>query len=127
MDRKLEQAESEKQKERFLAYTREIACPTCDGARLKPEILSVRLDSESDGQKSIAGLTSMSVADAAQFLDTLVLGSRERQIADAVLKEIQARLRFLVDVGLTYLTLDRAAGTLSGGEAQRIRDRKSVV
>ena len=121
MDRKLEQAESEKQKERFLAYTREIACPTCDGARLKPEILSVRLDSESDGQKSIAGLTSMSVADAAQFLDTLVLGSRERQIADAVLKEIQARLRFLVDVGLTYLTLDRAAGTLSGGEAQRIR------
>ncbi len=121
MDRKLEQAESEKQKERFLAYTREIACPTCEGARLKPEILSVRLDSESDGEKSIAGLTAMSIADAAQFLDTLVLASRERQIADAVLKEIQARLRFLVDVGLTYLTLDRAAGTLSGGEAQRIR------
>jgi excinuclease ABC subunit A len=121
MDRKLEQAESQTQKERFLAYTREIACPTCQGARLKPEILSVRLDSDSDGEKSIAGLTAMSVADAAQFLDTLVLASRERQIADAVLKEIQARLRFLVDVGLTYLTLDRAAGTLSGGEAQRIR------
>ncbi|HZK32210.1 MAG TPA: excinuclease ABC subunit UvrA [Corynebacterium sp.] len=121
MDRKLEQAESQTQKERFLAYTREIACPTCRGTRLKPEILSVRLASSVAGEKSIADLTALSIADAAEFLDHLVLGARERQIADAVLKEIQARLRFLVDVGLTYLTLDRVAGSLSGGEAQRIR------
>ena len=97
------------------------ACPTCRGARLRPEILAVRMASENHGDLSIAGLAELSVAEAAEFLSGLVLGPREQLIAGAVLKEIQARLQFLIDVGLTYLTLNRAAGTLSGGEAQRIR------
>lgn len=121
IDRKLSEAESEHSKERFLAYTREVPCPTCQGARLKPVILAVRLESSELGEHSIAGLTGMSIEAAAQFLNTLVLGHREQVIAGAVLKEIQARLRFLNDVGLSYLTLSRSAGTLSGGEAQRIR------
>ncbi|QYR18784.1 excinuclease ABC subunit UvrA [Corynebacterium glutamicum] len=120
-DRKLEQTDSETQKDRLLGYTREVPCPTCKGARLKPEILAVRLDSGSHGALSIAGLTALSVHEAFEFLDNLTLGKREEMIAGAVLKEIHARLKFLLDVGLSYLTLDRAAGTLSGGEAQRIR------
>ncbi|MDO5512849.1 excinuclease ABC subunit UvrA [Corynebacterium sp.] len=121
LNRKIDTVESEWSKERFLAYTREVACPTCQGARLKPEILSVRLQSRSQGERSIAGLTELSIADASEFLDSLVLGRKEEMIAGAVLKEVQARLQFLLDVGLSYLTLNRAAGTLSGGEAQRIR------
>ena len=121
LQRKIEQSESEHAKERYLAYTREVACPTCKGTRLKPEILAVRLDSTTHGEKSIAGLTEMSIEDASEYLDNLVLGYREEMIAGAVLREIQARLHFLLDVGLNYLTLARSAGTLSGGEAQRIR------
>ncbi|WKD57746.1 UvrABC system protein A [Corynebacterium capitovis DSM 44611] len=121
LERKLDQAESESQKERLLAYTREIPCPTCEGTRLKPEILAVRLDSTTHGEKSIAALTELSIEEASSYLDHLVLGRREELIAGAVLREIQARLRFLLDVGLNYLTLSRSAGTLSGGEAQRIR------
>ncbi|WPF67100.1 excinuclease ABC subunit UvrA [Corynebacterium sp. 22KM0430] len=120
LKRKMDQAETENQKERLLAYTREIACPACKGTRLRPEILAVRLASQS-GELSIAGLTELSIEEAFTFLDTLVLGKREEMIAGAVLKEIQARLRFLLDVGLNYLTLNRSASTLSGGEAQRIR------
>lgn len=119
--RKIRDAESERQKDRFLAYTREIACSTCSGARLKPEILAVRLADREGTEKSIAGLTALSVEQANAFLGDLSLGHREAVIAGAVLKEIQARLQFLLDVGLNYLTLDRPAGTLSGGEAQRIR------
>lgn len=121
MRRKLEQADSESQKERFLAYTRQVACPACEGTRLKPEILAVRIENGRQEQLSIAGLTALSVEDCAAFLADLELGRREAMIAAAVLREVQARLQFLLDVGLTYLTLDRAAGTLSGGEAQRIR------
>ena len=121
IERKLEQAESDTQKERLLAFTREVPCPTCKGARLKPEILAVRLASTTHGEKSIAGLTELSIEDASEYLDNLVLGYREEMIAGAVLREIQARLHFLLDVGLNYLTLARSAGTLSGGEAQRIR------
>ena len=121
LERKLEQTESETQKERLLAYTREVPCPTCNGARLKPEILAVRLASTTHGERSIAGLTELSIEDASEYLDNLVLGYREEMIAGAVLREIQARLHFLLDVGLNYLTLARSAGTLSGGEAQRIR------
>ena len=121
LQRKIEQSESEHAKERYLAYTREVACPTCKGTRLKPEILAVRLDSTTHGEKSIAGLTEMSIEDASEYLDNLVLGYREEMIAGAVLREIQARLHFLLDVGLNYLALARSAGTLSGGEAQRIR------
>ncbi|MBV7292817.1 excinuclease ABC subunit UvrA [Corynebacterium sp. TAE3-ERU16] len=121
LQRKLDQTDSDSQKDRILSYMREVPCPTCSGTRLKPEILAVRLASESHGEQSIAGLTQLSVADAAAFLDTLTLGRREQMIAGAVLREIQARLKFLLDVGLNYLSLNRAAGTLSGGEAQRIR------
>ena len=121
LQRKIEQSESDHAKERYLAYTREVACPTCKGSRLKPEILAVRLDSTTHGEKSIAGLTELSIEDASEYLDNLVLGYREELIAGAVLREIQARLHFLLDVGLNYLTLARSAGTLSGGEAQRIR------
>ena len=121
MNRKIETSESQTQKDRLLGYTREVACPACQGARLRPEILAVRMASENHGDLSIAGLAELSVAEAAEFLSGLVLGPREQLIAGAVLKEIQARLQFLIDVGLTYLTLNRAAGTLSGGEAQRIR------
>lgn len=121
LKRKLEATDSDWSKERLLAYTREVACPTCNGTRLRPEILAVRLASSSQGELSIAGLSELSVEDAAEFLNSLTLGKREEMIAGAVLKEIQARLKFLLDVGLNYLTLNRAAGTLSGGEAQRIR------
>ena len=121
LKRKLDNTDSESQKDRFLAYMREVPCSSCKGARLKPEILSVRLDSGAHGELSIAGVSALSVEGAAEFLSTLQLGKREEMIAGAVLKEIQARLKFLLDVGLNYLSLDRAAGTLSGGEAQRIR------
>ena len=121
IQRKIETTDSEWAKDRMMQYTREVACPTCKGSRLKPEILAVRLESGEFGEKSIAGLTELSIEDASGFLNSLVLGKREEIIAGAVLKEIQARLRFLIDVGLTYLTLNRGASTLSGGEAQRIR------
>lgn len=121
LHRKIDTADSASQKDRLMEYMRFVPCPACDGARLRPEILSVRLASGAHGQMSIANLTRLSVADAAAFLNDLTLGKREEMIAGAVLREIQARLKFLLDVGLNYLSLDRAAGTLSGGEAQRIR------
>lgn len=121
LHRKIDTADSESQKDRLMEYMRFVPCPACDGARLRPEILSVRLASDAHGQMNIANLTRLSVADAAAFLNDLTLGKREEMIAGAVLREIQARLKFLLDVGLNYLSLDRAAGTLSGGEAQRIR------
>ena len=95
---------------------RDVPCPVCHGTRLKPEILAVKLNG-----RSIAEVTNLSIGEASEWLDSLVLGERERAIADRVLKEIQARLSFLVDVGLDYLSLDRPAATLAGGEAQRIR------
>ncbi|MBO6246238.1 MAG: excinuclease ABC subunit UvrA, partial [Anaerovibrio sp.] len=91
-------------------------CPVCNGARLKPESLSVTV-----GEKNIQQVTEMTVRDCATFFDNLELTQREQKIAAQILKEIHARLGFLVTVGLDYLTLSRAAGTLSGGEAQRIR------
>ena len=121
LERKLEQTDSEWAKDRLLQYTRLVPCPTCKGSRLRPEILAVRLAAEGFEELSIAGLTGLSIEDASTFLNSLILGQREEIIAGAVLKEIQARLRFLLDVGLNYLTLDRGASTLSGGEAQRIR------
>mgnify|MGYP000559174836 FL=1 len=88
----------------------------CHGARLKPEVLSILV-----GGKNICEVTALTVRDAINFFETLNLTERQQFIARQILKEILARLRFLNDVGLDYLTLDRAAGTLSGGEAQRIR------
>lgn len=91
-------------------------CPECHGARLKPEVLAITV-----GGKNIRQVTELSIADALEFFSTLKLSRRQAIIARQVLKEIRARLGFLVNVGLDYLTLSRAAGTLSGGEAQRIR------
>ena len=119
--RKIEQAGSENSKDRLLAYMREVPCPTCNGARLRDEILAVRLASHEHGECSIAGLTELSIDDSLDFIRDLDLGVREQKIAEAILREIDARLKFLQDVGLNYLTLSRSAGTLSGGEAQRIR------
>ncbi|WP_093415828.1 excinuclease ABC subunit UvrA [Saccharopolyspora flava] len=120
LERRLEQTESDYAREKYEGYMRDVPCPACDGTRLKPEILAVTMENEDD-ELSIAEVSALSVRECAEFLNALVLGPREQMIAGAVLKEIQARLGFLLDVGLDYLSLDRAAGTLSGGEAQRIR------
>ncbi len=103
-------------REQVEQYMREIPCPTCDGKRLKPGPLAVTL-----GRYNIAEVSALPIGDAQQFLATLELTERQNLIGARVLKEIQARLDFLVDVGLDYLTLERPAGSLSGGEAQRIR------
>ncbi|OLF09882.1 excinuclease ABC subunit UvrA [Actinophytocola xanthii] len=121
LERRQEQTDSEYMREKYEGYMREVPCPACQGTRLKPEILAVTLEHAKHGARSIAEVSALSIAECSDFLDGLTLGKRETMIAGAVLKEIQARLRFLLDVGLDYLSLDRAAGTLSGGEAQRIR------
>src|SRR6188472_287798 len=95
---------------------REVPCPVCEGSRLKPVSMAVTL-----GGKSIAAVCRMPINESAEFLRTIELSYREKQIAERVLKEIQERLNFLLDVGLDYLSLDRPSGSLSGGEAQRIR------
>ena len=114
--RRHQETESEHQRQNIEQYMREVSCPDCEGLRLKPVILAVTI-----GDLSIAGLTSLSIAEADAFIAGLELSRRDLLIAGRVLKEIRARLRFLLDVGLEYLQLDRAAATLSGGEAQRIR------
>ena len=116
LHRRHSETDSEWSKDKYEAYMREVPCPTCGGTRLKPEVLAVRV-----GDLSIAQVCELPINECKEFLDALVLGPRERQIAAAVLKEIQDRLGFLLDVGLTYLSLSRPAATLSGGEAQRIR------
>ena len=121
LDRRLDQTDSEYARERYEGYMRDVPCPACKGARLKPEVLAVTLAHRDQGERSIAEVSAMSVADCSEFLDGMLLDSRQAMIAGRVLKEVQARLGFLLDVGLHYLSLDRAAGTLSGGEAQRIR------
>ncbi|MEO6820973.1 MAG: excinuclease ABC subunit UvrA [Candidatus Nanopelagicales bacterium] len=110
------EAETDTGRERFEGYMREVPCPACAGTRLKPISLAVTL-----GGRSIAEVAALPIGECAEFLHDLDLSPRERQIAERVLKEVNERLRFLVDVGLHYLSLDRAAGTLAGGEAQRIR------
>ncbi len=116
INRKHAETESDSSRERYQGFMREIPCAVCHGARLRPEVLAVKV-----GGLSIAELSDLSIDRAKQFLDRLILTEREAAIAAQVLKEIHARLGFLLDVGLDYLTLSRAAGTLSGGEAQRIR------
>src|SRR5699024_7972668 len=108
--------ESDWAKERYEQFMRETPCPACKGARLRPEVLAVTV-----GGRSIAEVCEMSIREAHAFHDSLELGEREAAIADEVLREIRSRLGFLLDVGLDYLTLARAAATLSGGEAPRIR------
>lgn len=114
--RKHEETESDFARDRYEQYMRQVACPACGGARLNPTILGVKV-----GGKSIAEVTELSLADVLAFVRGLQLSAREAKIGEQVLKEIDARLQFLLDVGLDYLTLSRSAGTLSGGEAQRIR------
>ncbi len=110
------EAETDSARDRWGGYMREIDCSTCGGTRLKPSTLAVTV-----AGTNIAELASMSIAEANAFITGLELSERDATIAARVVKEIQARLRFLLDVGLDYLTLSRSAGSLSGGEAQRIR------
>ncbi|WP_406204448.1 excinuclease ABC subunit UvrA [Kitasatospora sp. NBC_01560] len=116
IQRRHTEAESDSSRERFEGYMREVPCPTCRGTRLKPVVLAVTVEG-----RSIADVSAMSISDCSDFLGAMKLNARDKQIAERVLKEVNERLRFLVDVGLDYLSLNRAAGTLSGGEAQRIR------
>lgn len=122
IERRHREAESDTSRERFEGYMREVPCPACRGTRLKPVVVSVTLGGAiGAGGKSIAEVCALPLNEAAAWLGDLELTARERQIAEQVLKEIQERLRFLLDVGLDYLSLDRPSATLSGGEAQRIR------
>ncbi|MCS6710593.1 excinuclease ABC subunit UvrA [Brachybacterium sp. EF45031] len=116
LTRRHDDTESDSAKEKYEQFMREVPCPACRGARLRPEVLAVTV-----GGLSIAEVCDMPISESARFLSDLTLTERQAQIASEVLREIRARLGFLLDVGLDYLTLSRAAGTLSGGEAQRIR------
>lgn len=116
IERQYREADSDTKRARWAEYLREVPCHECSGQRLKPEILAITVNG-----KNIAEVTEMSLLDARQFMLDVVLTDREAHIAAQVLRELQARFDFLVEVGLSYLTLARSAGTLSGGEAQRIR------
>ena len=116
VERRHAEAESDSSREKFAGYMREVPCPSCHGARLKPVSLAVTVDG-----RSIAELCALPVGDLAKLLLTLELSDRDQQIAGRIIKEVNARMGFLLDVGLDYLTLDRASATLAGGEAQRIR------
>ena len=116
VERRHSETDSDYSREKYEAYMRETPCPACKGSRLKPEVLAVTL-----GGKNIAEICELSIEDCAVFLKELKLAAREAKIAERVMKEVHARLGFLLDVGLEYLTLARPAATLSGGEAQRIR------
>jgi excinuclease ABC subunit A len=116
VDRRYQETDSDSQRDKLEQFMREIPCRECGGARLKPETLAVTV-----GGINIAHLTDRSIRDALRFFDVVELTEREQMIAERLVREIRARLGFLVDVGLDYLTLGRASGTLAGGEAQRIR------
>ena len=116
VDRRHRETDSESQREKLEQFMREIPCRACKGARLRPETLAVTV-----AGLNIAELTDRSIRDTLAFVETIDLSERELMIAERLLKEIRERLRFLVDVGLDYLSLSRPAGTLAGGEAQRIR------
>ncbi|MGA8115503.1 MAG: excinuclease ABC subunit UvrA [Actinocatenispora sp.] len=116
LERRHGETESEWSRDKYEGYMRDIPCPACDGTRLKPEILAVTISGH-----SIAEVCALPIDRCAELIGGLTLTKRQKLIAEAVLKEIQARLTFLLDVGLDYLSLDRPSATLSGGEAQRIR------
>ena len=116
VERRHAEAESDSSREKFAGYMREVPCPSCRGARLKPVSLAVTVDG-----RSIAELCALPVGELAKLLLALELSDRDQQIAARILAEVSTRLGFLLDVGLDYLTLDRASATLAGGEAQRIR------
>ncbi len=126
IERRHKEAESDTSRERFEGFMREVPCPSCRGSRLKPVSMAVTLGARDaadgrQGGKNIAEVCAMPINEAADYLRNLDLSVREKQIGERVLKEIQERLNFLLDVGLDYLSLDRPSGSLSGGEAQRIR------
>ena len=116
LQRRHSDAESDSAREQVESYMREVPCPVCEGSRLRPFSLGVTIDGH-----SIAEISAMSISDAAAALEGLELSERDRMIAERVVKEINARMGFLLDVGLDYLSLGRSAATLAGGEAQRIR------
>ena len=116
LKRRYEESDSEYMKQKLSTFMSRMHCTTCDGARLRPESLACLV-----GGQSILGVTQLSIRRAAEFFDGLALSATEQKIAKEVIKEIRQRLQFMIDVGLDYLTLDRESGTLSGGEAQRIR------
>ena len=129
LQRRHAEADSDFSREQVEQYMREVACPDCGGARLKPESLAVTMGKGSEGRRgepgqggmSIYELCSLSISRALEAIEQFELSERDHLIADRVLKEIRERMRFLLDVGLDYLSLERASATLSGGEAQRIR------
>ncbi|MEY3053747.1 MAG: UvrABC system protein [Actinomycetota bacterium] len=114
--RRHESAESDWSREQYEGYMRQVPCSACGGARLKPSTLAVTVN-----DRNISEVCDLPISESAAFLRSLELSERDRMIAERVVKEIDARLGFLLDVGLDYLTLSRSAGTLAGGEAQRIR------
>lgn len=116
LERRYQETTSEYMKSEIEGYMVETPCPVCEGKRYKPETLAVKI-----GGKNIAELSDLSVRAAREFLNTVELDYKQKMIAEQILKELNARFDFLINVGLDYLTLSRAAGTLSGGEAQRIR------
>ena len=116
LERRYKDTQSDAMKETLESYMSNIPCPDCKGQRLRPESLAVTI-----GDRSIASLSELPIRGALKFFESLALGEKQALIAAQILKEIRARLGFLVDVGLDYLTLSRNAGSLSGGEAQRIR------
>ncbi|GAB4002559.1 hypothetical protein GCM10029992_41110 [Glycomyces albus] len=116
VERRHAETDSDWTREKYEQFMREIPCTTCDGARLKPEVLAVTVEG-----KSIYDVCTLSIADCSVFFNGLELSDRDSMIAAPIVKEVTARLQFLLDVGLEYLNLARSAGSLSGGEAQRIR------
>ncbi len=116
VERRHDETDSDTQRDKLEQFMREIPCRVCGGARLKPESLAVTVD-----DINISEVTRTSISDTLRFVEGVQLSEREAMIAERLLREIRERLQFLVDVGLDYLSLDRAAGTLAGGEAQRIR------
>ncbi len=116
LERRHNETKSQGMRDFYEMYMSNSDCPTCSGARLRKESLSVKI-----GDKNINELTEMSISNVKHYLNSLDLSPKEKMIADQIFKELNKRLQFLIDVGLEYLTLSRAAGTLSGGEAQRIR------
>ncbi len=116
VERRHAEAESDSSREKFAGFMREVPCPSCHGARLKPVSLAVTVDG-----RSISEMCALPIGELAKLLLTLELSDRDQQIAVRIVKEVNARMGFLLDVGLDYLTLDRASATLAGGEAQRIR------
>jgi excinuclease ABC subunit A len=121
MERLYEATQSEFTRNRIRSFMRKVPCKTCGGARLKPEILAVTVKDQAERELNIHEFSEQTIETAARYIDELALTPQQRTIAGEVVREIQSRLKFLLEVGLGYLTLNRESGTLSGGEAQRIR------